>query len=66
MQQIIAFSLVGAAALLMVRKIYRSYLADPLSAILLKRGNVKLAMKVRQQAEKSGCGSCENSPQRKV
>jgi hypothetical protein len=61
MQEVLALSIVAIAALITLFRLYRSYLAQPVSHLLLKRGKVKLAMKVRAQAETAGCGNCGDS-----
>jgi hypothetical protein len=57
-QETIAFTIVGLAALTVLVGFYRSVLAEPLSALLLKRGKIKLAMKIRAQTKGSGCDHC--------
>jgi hypothetical protein len=57
-QETITFIIVGITALVVLVGFYRSMLAQPLSAFLLKRGNIKWAMKVRSQSKGTGCDNC--------
>jgi hypothetical protein len=60
-QEICAFGIVGLAAVAALFHFYKGYVAKPLSKILLKKGRVKLAMKMRAQIEESGCGNCASN-----
>jgi hypothetical protein len=57
-QQVATIVIVGAASLAALSHLYKGYIAAPLSKSLLKRGKIKLAMKMRAQVQESGCGSC--------
>ena len=61
-QERIAFIIVGVAAVSVAFTFFRSTLAAPIAKLFLKRGNVKMAMKLKAQAKEAGCGSCEASP----
>jgi hypothetical protein len=58
LQEIITFTVVGIALLSALFSFYKAFVAKPLSKFLLKKGRVSLAMKMRSQAQESGCGSC--------
>jgi hypothetical protein len=62
MQEWIAFAIVGIAAGALAGKAFRSVLARPLAEALLRRGKVKLAMKLHAQArdESGSCGGCKD------
>jgi hypothetical protein len=62
-QQTIAFVIVGVAALGLLISFFRAVLAAPLANFFLKRGNVKLAVKIKSQAKQPGCESCPSSNQ---
>jgi hypothetical protein len=57
-QQVAAFAIVGLAVGAALFHFYKGYVAKPLSTLFLRKGKVKLAMKMRAQVEESGCGNC--------
>jgi hypothetical protein len=57
-QQAVAFGIVGLAVGAALFHFYKGYVAKPLSKFFLKKGKVKLAMKMRAQVEESSCGNC--------
>jgi hypothetical protein len=62
LQQVAAFGIVGLAVCAALFHLYKGYVAKPLSTLFLKKGKVKLAMKMRAQVEESGCGNCGADP----
>ncbi|HAR43778.1 MAG TPA: hypothetical protein DCS07_14275 [Bdellovibrionales bacterium] len=59
LQEILAFSIVGIAALWMGQAFFRKSLAKPLADWALKKGRVKWAMRLnRWNRKKSGCDDC--------
>jgi hypothetical protein len=59
-QEVLALAIVFLTLAIVSVSFYRTHLAAPLSAWLLKIGQVKLAMRVRGQlVPKSGCSSCK-------
>lgn len=58
-QQSIALAIVGIAAFAVLMSFFRKYVARPLAQALLKRGQVKWAMKFKSQVREPGCDSCE-------
>lgn len=58
-QEALAFIVVGVAATVVVVSFFRKHLASPLAKVFLKRGKVKLAMKLKAQAKEAGCDGCE-------
>ena len=64
-QEWIALAIVALSALWLLRGFFREQVAGPLSQALLKRGRVKLAMKLKAQDSGgacSGCGPAGNCP----
>ena len=61
-QEWIALGIVAIAFVSLWVGLYRRQIAGPLSRLLLKRGRVGMAMKVRAQAseDEAGCGNCED------
>jgi hypothetical protein len=57
-QETITFIIVGITALVVLVGFYRSMLAQPFSQFLLRRGKIKLAMKIRSQSKGAGCDNC--------
>lgn len=58
-QETVALGIVGVAAGAVLLVFFRSVLAGPISRLLLKRGNVKWAMRLNSHAKKPGCDGCE-------
>ena len=60
LQEKIALVIVALAAFSVLFALFRSVLAEPLARLLLKRGQVKLAMKLKAQAKEPGCDHCKH------
>ena len=59
-QQAVAFAIVALVALVVALKFFRSALAEPIARFLLKRGQVKWAMKLKGTAQEPGCNGCKH------
>ena len=59
-QDKIAFAIVALAAVAVLVSFFRATLAGPLSRLLLRRGKVKWAMKLKAGSKEPGCDHCKH------